>query len=153
MTQPKHAWMVRAGNDNELADLVEGKKAVAIGWAEMGDLSDLKTREQFKQRYRDNFPDHSSRRVGINVGQVYRFVREMREGDYTLTYDKANRELLIGLLEGPYEYCADVFSNHYPNVRRVKWLGRVPRDHFSAPARNALRRCKTIVSDFQVGTA
>ncbi len=26
MTQPKHAWMVRAGDDNELADLVEEKK-------------------------------------------------------------------------------------------------------------------------------
>ncbi len=25
MTQPIHAWMVRAGNSNELAELVEGR--------------------------------------------------------------------------------------------------------------------------------
>jgi len=51
MTIPEHAWMVRAGNSNELADLVAEENAVAIGWAEMGDLSSLKTREQFKERY------------------------------------------------------------------------------------------------------
>ena len=45
MMMPKHAWMVRAGNDNELADLVEEKGAVAIGWTKMGDLSSLKARE------------------------------------------------------------------------------------------------------------
>jgi len=44
MTKPNHAWMVRAGNDNELADLVDAKGALAIGWSLMGDLSPLKTR-------------------------------------------------------------------------------------------------------------
>ena len=48
MQKPKHAWMVRAGNDNELADIVREENVVAIGWTEMGDLADLKTREAFK---------------------------------------------------------------------------------------------------------
>ena len=43
MTRPKHAWMVHAGNNNELADLVEEKNAVAVGWPEMEDTSDLGT--------------------------------------------------------------------------------------------------------------
>lgn len=30
MTEPKHAWMVRAGNENELANLVGEKSVVAI---------------------------------------------------------------------------------------------------------------------------
>jgi hypothetical protein len=33
MIRPEHAWMVRARSNNELADLVEEKNAVAIGWA------------------------------------------------------------------------------------------------------------------------
>ncbi|GAB4543578.1 MAG: restriction endonuclease [Anaerolineae bacterium] len=147
MTRPKHAWMVRAGDNNELADLVEDKDAVAIGWSEMGDLYELKTREQFKGRYQDTFPDHSAPRVAVNAGQVYRFAREIREGDYVLTYNKASRELLIGLVEGPYEYSSDIFSARYPHVRRVKWLKRVSRDNFSAPARNSLGSTLTV---FQV---
>jgi restriction system protein len=149
MNKPKHAWMVRAGNDNELADLVEDKEAVAIGWSEMRDLSDLKNREQFKQRYQEVFPDDSQRRVGLNTGQVYRFVRVIHEGDYILTYDKASRELLIGLVEGVYEHRPDVFLEHYPNLRRVKWLKRVSRDNFSASARGSLGRPPTV---FQLDT-
>lgn len=138
MTKPKHAWMVRAGNENELADLVEEKNAVAIGWRDVGDVSGLKKREQFKERYREVYPDHSARRVAGNAGQVYRFAREIREGDYVLTYIKASREVLIGLSEGPYEYRTDAFLDQYPHVRRVRWLKRVSRDDFSAPARNSM---------------
>jgi restriction system protein len=42
--QPTHAWMVRAGNDNELADIVQDEQVVAIGWVKMGDVSKLDTR-------------------------------------------------------------------------------------------------------------
>jgi restriction system protein len=147
MTKPKHAWMVRAGNNNELADLVEGKNAVAIGWPEMEDVSDLKTREQFKERYRESYPDDSPGRVPVNAGQVYRFAQEIGEGDYVLTYSKASRELLIGLAEGPYEYRTDVFPEHYRHMRRVQWLKRVSRDKFSPSARNSLGSTLTV---FQV---
>jgi restriction system protein len=147
VTKPKHAWMVRAGNNNELADLVEAKNAVAIGWPEMGDVSDLKTREQFKVRYRESYPDDSPGRVPVNAGQVYRFAREIGEGDYVLTYIKASRELLVGLADGPYEYRIDTFPEHYRHIRRVQWLKRVSRDNFSAPARNSLGSTLTV---FQV---
>jgi hypothetical protein len=50
MNKPKHVWVVRAGDHNELADDVEEKSAVAIGWEDMGDLSDLTRREQYKER-------------------------------------------------------------------------------------------------------
>ena len=53
MQKPEHAWMVRAGNDTELAYIVREEKVVAIVWSDMGELSDLKTRE-FKQRYRQS---------------------------------------------------------------------------------------------------
>ena len=50
MSKPEHVWMVRAGNDNELAELVKQKESVAIGWLEMGDVSALQTREKFKAK-------------------------------------------------------------------------------------------------------
>jgi len=144
MSKPKHAWMVRAGNENELADLVEEKSAVAIGWPEMGDVSSLAKREELKCRYREAYPDHSSGRVAVNAGQIYRFTREIREGDYILTYIKASREVLIGLVDGPYEYRTDIFPEHYRHVRRVRWLKRVSRDDFSASARNSMGSTLTV---------
>ena len=54
MKKSKRVWMVRAGNDTELADIVREENVVAIVWSDMGELSDLKTREAFKQRYRQS---------------------------------------------------------------------------------------------------
>jgi len=146
MTKPKHAWMVRAGDYNELADLVEEGKAIAIGWHEMGDLSGLKSREQFKQHYQETYSDDSAGRVNINTGQVFRFAREIHEGDYVLTYRKASREVFIGRCEGPCEYRPGLFPDHYRHVRRVQWLKRVSRDDFSAPARKSMGSALTVFS-------
>jgi restriction system protein len=147
MTKPKHAWMIRAGNDNELASLLEKANVVAVGWDAMGDLSGLKTREQFKESYIEAYPDHSLGRVNVNNGQIYRFVRDIKESDYALTYLKDSREILIGLVTGSYEYKPNLFddlSQEYPQIRPVQWLKRVSRDDFSAAARNSMGSTLTI---------
>ncbi len=144
MTKPKHAWMVRAGNDNELADIVQEENLVAIGWTQLGDVSDLKTREDIKQHYQDIYPEDSSRRVGANVGQVYRFAQGIQEGDYVLTYIKSSREILIGLVKSSYEYLDDAYLDHYPHVRRVQWFKKVSRDDFGPQARKNLGRPPTV---------
>jgi restriction system protein len=144
MAKPRHAWMVRAGNDNELAELVQSKNLVAIGWGGMGDLSDLQTREQFKARYREVRPEDSGGRVAVNAGQLYRFVRRIQEGDYVLTYIKASRDVLIGLASGPYEYRDDPVRHHYPHVRPVHWVRRVSRDDFGQRARNSMGSTLTV---------
>jgi restriction system protein len=137
MTKPKHAWMVRAGDNNELADLVEQKNAVAIGWRKMGDMSSFRTRDEFKERVREVYPDESTRQASSSAGQTLRFVCQMQEGDYVLTYRKATRELLIGALTGQYEHNPGLLPG-YPHVRRVSWLKTVSRDDFSTGARNSL---------------
>ena len=144
ITKPKHAWMVRAGNDNELAEIVQEENVVAIGWENMGDVSDLETREDFKDRYREANPDASRWRVSINGGQIYRFTQEIQEGDYVLTYMKASREVLIGLIEGPYEYLDEGYLDHYHHVRRVQWLKKVSRDDFGPRARNSMGSSLTV---------
>lgn len=144
MTKPKHAWMVRGGNDNTLASLVYEKSAVAIGWHEMGDLSGLKSRQRFREWYSQIYPDDSAGRVAVNAGQLYRFVHEMHVGDYILTYIKDSREMLIGLLDGEYEYKPDLLDKEYPHLRRVKWSKRVSRDVFSEDARATLGSILTV---------
>ena len=145
MSKPKHVWMVRAGNNNEIAEVVEAKNAVAIGWSEMHDLSELKTREQFKQKYQIANPEETSKsRIAVNSGQVFRFARQIEIGDYVLTYLQASRELLIGEVVGEYSYQPKLINPHYPQIRPVNWLRKVSRDEFSAPARNTLGSSLTV---------
>jgi restriction system protein len=144
MDKPKRAWMVRAGNDNILANTVYPNNAVAIGWDEMGDLAKLKTRDDFKIRYREVYPDDAPGRLMVNVGQLYRFVYEIQSGDYVVTYIKDSREVLIGIAEGDYKYDPNLFDKEYPQIRRVKWLKKVSRDVFSPAARNTLGSILTV---------
>ena len=144
VTRPKHAWMVRAGNDNELADIVQEREVVAIGWENMGDVSGLDTRATFKRRYREVNPEASDGRVAVNAGQIYRFVREIQDGDYVLTYIKSSREVLIGLVKGPYEHLDDGYLDHCHHVRPVEWLAKVSRDDFGTRARNSMGSTLTV---------
>lgn len=107
---PEHAWMVRAGNDNELAEEIGEKRVVAIGWDKIGSLSQHATRSEVKEQYASTYPDHSKHRRSINAGQLYRFVHEISEGDYVLSYVKADREYLVGQVNGGYDHRPDLFE-------------------------------------------
>jgi restriction system protein len=144
LAQSTHAWMVRAGNDNELADVVSEKSLVAIGWSDMGDLSQLKTREAVKERYREVYPEHAEGRVAVNAGQLYRFAHEIDVGDCVMTYLKNSRELLIGRVTGPYEYREVMIHDHYPHIRTVEWIKRTSRDAFGPAARNSMGSTLTV---------
>jgi predicted Mrr-cat superfamily restriction endonuclease len=55
--EARKTWVIRAGQGNEIIDVVEAKSVVAIGWREMGDCSSLLTRDDFRQRYHQAYPD------------------------------------------------------------------------------------------------
>lgn len=144
MSDPSHVWMVRAGTNNELADKVEEKGAVAIGWDAMADVSSLETRDEFKAQYRKDYPDDSEGRVNVNGSQIHRFAREVGSGEYVLTYIKDSREYVHGTITGPYEYKPELFGEGYPHIRLVDWKGRVSRDVFSVSARNSMGSTLTV---------
>jgi hypothetical protein len=55
-------WMIRAGEGGyRISEFAKGY--VAIGWAEMGDLTALNTQEAVKQRYREAYPQAKPGRV------------------------------------------------------------------------------------------
>ena len=134
-----HLWMVRAGGDNEIIDLVESKNAVAIGWSQMGDLSTLRTRQQFKTGIMIASPKRKiNLEINLHTGQIYRFAREIKTDDYVLTYNQSSRKILIGKVIGGYRYSPQEIHENYPHVRQVEWLQSVSRDQFSEMAHNSL---------------
>lgn len=142
----QRAWMIRAGNDNELISQFTSRNWVAIGWAEMGDLSDLKSREVIKERYAEVFENASKTKRAVNAGQLHRFVNIFEEGDMIVTFDKSSRVYHVGHISGGYQYKPDGVDEHYPNVRPVKWKDTIDRDDFSTPAKNTLGGTLTVFS-------
>lgn len=109
------------------------EKKVAVGWEEMGNLGKIKpTRESFKARYAEVYPNAKKGGVATSAGELYRFVHEMRPGDYVVYSSRIDRNVYIGTVDGPYEYAGEGVT--YPNRHPVKWLRHLPRTSFTQGA-------------------
>lgn len=128
-------WVVRAGQGSEIIDEVREQGVVAIGWAEMGDCSQYKTRQDFREAYERAYPeDTNPHRIGGQAGQVYRFVREVAVGDIVLCPNSPAREVLIGEVSGDYQYDSERIEG-YVHLRSVEWRKSVSRDDMMAELR------------------
>lgn len=139
----KTTWMVRAGEGGYLVQDFKSGSFVSIGWAQMGDMGELKSRDQFTKTVEKAYPDQRKMQVAVSAGQTYRFVREMKVGDRVLTYDSAQREYLVGTITGEYTYKPSP-DHPYPQVRTVVWQGVVKRDQLSVNTRNSLGAIATL---------
>jgi len=140
----EQVWVVRSGVNNVIANEVEKSSVVAIGWRELGDLSQLDNRQDFKKHYRSKYREDSEIKIGMGAGQVYRFTKVVQKGDIVLTPIASSREVLIGEVSGDYVFDPKLVSEHYPNIRKVKWLKKVSRDDLSSGFRNALGGLSTV---------
>lgn len=129
MAEEKKMWGIHTQDDNLfLHDYV-----IAIGWKEMGDLSELPAdRDAFKQRYSEVYPDSKKGSIVTSSGMLYRFVHDVQVGDYIVFPSKSDRMINIGVVEGQYQYTPTAYE--YKQQRRVKWLKHLPRTAFSQGA-------------------
>lgn len=122
-------WGIHTRNDY----LFLKDQVIAIGWREMGDLSLIEpSREAFKQKYIEAYPDEKKGSVALGAGMLYRFCCEAQIGDYVIFPSKIDKMVNIGVIEGPYFY--DEAEPDYVQKRKVKWLKRVPRTAFTQGA-------------------
>jgi restriction system protein len=117
------AWCVRADFGTFTQQFRQGGFA-GIGWEKVGDLSAISSRDELYPVYKAAYPeDKSNIVVGIQVGQMCRFLLEIAPGDVVVTPD-ANTELLWhGVVEKEPHY---IYAPHdpacrYPHRRPVKW--------------------------------
>ena len=105
---------------------------IAIGWQAMGDLSKIDaSREAYKIKYEETYPDAKKGSIATSAGMLYRFCYEAKPGDYVVFPSKFNREVNIGIIEGDYVYKP---QTEFGNTRTVKWLKHLPRTAFSQGA-------------------
>ena len=114
-------------------DLFLKSDKIAIGWKEIGNLNDIPaTRDDFKAKYMQAFPDAKKGSIPTGVGMLYRFCHEVQVGDYIVYPSKSDRMINIGQVASDYQYVAD--AHEYVQQRDVKWLKHIPRTSFSQGA-------------------
>ena len=137
-------WGIHTPIQNEPLFLQSG--LVAVGWSQMGDLSALPAdRDAFRDKYSVIYPDATKGNVGINSGTLYRFVHEMKSGDYIIFPAKSDRNIYIGVIDGDYQFQPG--NTEYPHQRQVRWLKHLPRTAFS---QGALYEVGSFVTFFSV---
>ncbi|RWK11866.1 restriction endonuclease [Mesorhizobium sp.] len=146
-------WCIRADAGKYAQAFLNGAYA-GIGWERMADLSGVLSRDDLYPLYRAAYPEDESKIVvGQQVGQLARFVIDMKAGDTVITPD-ANTELLHhGIVEPDpsYFYMPNDPACRYPHRRRVKWSAQpLLRSGLSVPLQNTLRSSLTIFGISQI---
>lgn len=97
-------WKVNAGRRSVFASEFLNRSIVAIGWAEAGDYTSARSKEELQGRVKSAYPDWTDRQVEVSVGQIWRFLRDIRTGDNVLTYDPSTRFYHLGQVAGEARY-------------------------------------------------
>ncbi|MBV5328720.1 MAG: restriction endonuclease, partial [Chlorobium sp.] len=147
MTADTPIWGIHAGKTGDADSLFLNKHCIAIGWVKMGDLSPLApNRDAFKVKVAETYPDRKPGSIPNNAGQLFRFVHEMKPGDWVAYPSKQDRMIHLGQVTGDYHYDPKTEPG-YPQVRAAKWLKKVPRTHFT---QGALYEIGSAMSLFQI---
>ncbi len=131
-TQP--LWVVRAGRYDEARKffLNEGKPVLALGFIEVPDLSTLPPeREAFRSLVTKSYPNAKPGNISATTGQLYRFVHEMKEGDFVLYPCKTDRLIYFGKVTGKYVFSPESTFRHQ---RSVSWIRNITRLNLSQGA-------------------
>ena len=125
--------------------LSEDHPHVCIGWSEMGDISQIDSKEKLSELYEEHY-EKNSRARGQDVGQIWRFLRDMKVGDYVIYAE--NSVFHIGRVESDYYYDeteTEDQSSDYRSNRKVKWLKKnISRSVLSTNLHNSLKTAMSI---------
>jgi len=140
-------YCVRAEYGSYAKQFLAGKYA-AIGWFPDTDLTSIKSREELYPLYRAAHPDDTSNIVvGQQVGQIARFLLDVKGGDYLITPDLNTELLHYGIVGSTPSYFYGDTSDGCPfhHRRPVSWAAKpLRRSDLSVPLQNTLRSALTI---------
>lgn len=129
MSEEKKVWGIHTLDDN----LFLKNNVIAIGWHDFGDLSKVTaTREAFKEHYAQVYSNDKPGAIPTSAGMLFRFIHEIKIGDYVVFPSKVDRMVNIGIVEGGYTYVDS--EKEYVQQRKVKWLKHLPRTSFTQGA-------------------
>ncbi|MFZ6664097.1 restriction endonuclease [Peijinzhouia sedimentorum] len=120
---------------------------IGIGWFGYNPegIIDITDRESIRKIYKKDYSDEAEMTVNQNVGQIYRFLNDIKIGDIVITPFN-NNELLIGSVTSDFYFEKDDTSR-YCWRKKVEWRKEhLDRHEFSVPLQNTLKSSLTCFS-------
>lgn len=142
--EKRRIWAVRAGSFGQADHIFLGLNQIAISFAESG--GDVSRLPAARSAFRDAVSASHASTAPTQANQLFRFLHEMRIGDYVIYPRKSDRTLHWGEVTGPYIFDRER-SNEFAHRRGVQWLAKLSRDVFS---QGALYEIGSILTLFEV---
>lgn len=121
---------------------------IAIGWLSDNDLSGIANRDELYPLYKSAYPfDTSNIVIGQQVGQIARFLLEIKTGDFVITPAVDTEYIYYGIVESDpsYFYSTSDDGCPYKHRRKIKWNKTpIQRSAFSVPFQNTIRSSLTV---------
>jgi restriction system protein len=113
-------YLIRIGAGSKYIEEAHKEEFVAIGWTELSDLTDLSDLDKIKKALVKQY-SYTAVQLGMQAGQISRFLNEMQIGDIVLSRLEKN-EYLIGEIKSGYYYEENNKSVcPYKHRRKVFW--------------------------------
>ena len=141
-------YCVRADFGKYAEEFIKGGY-VAIGWLPNDDLSLVNHKDELYNLYRREYPnDTSNVVVGVQVGQISRFLFDVQDGDFVIAPAQDTNYLHYGIVEpNSYYYALQNTGDNCPyrHRKKIKWFDEpVLRSQFSVPFQNTMRSSLTV---------
>lgn len=138
-------WMVR-GEGGSLYEAFRERSVVAVGWNQLAAHAKPGVgRKQLIALYQSAEPQAKQGTVVSGASQVWRFVNDIRDDDWIVTYSPANRLYLIGKITGQAEYRPGWAEQGMTLVRKAQWQEQeLPRDSLGTGTKNSLGSTLTL---------
>ncbi|HEX4980724.1 MAG TPA: hypothetical protein VFV63_03460 [Ilumatobacteraceae bacterium] len=133
-------WVVRAGEDNRLVDEFIDSGVTGVGYFTIPDGTDL----TYTAVRRLLVSEATSEALDLHTSMFIEFVKEISIGHIVLMPDTPRRDMVVGVVTGPYEFHPDLPPERYRHRRTVEWSGRVPLGDLPAGADKLYRQRTTL---------
>jgi len=138
-------WLVRAGRYGEREQFAIEQNLAVIGWEELLDLSELKTRDELTDLLADTYPDEKKRALSNWEAQLWAFSKRMHVGDLVAMPLKHRAIIKFGYVAGDYKY-APTNPIEFKHTRPVNWKYEIPRNRIDQDLLYALGAANAVCS-------
>lgn len=138
-------WMVRS-EGGSLYDAFREQNVAAVGWQQLAPHAKPGVeRKRLISLYQAAEPQAKQGTVISGASQVWRFVNDIQNGDWIITYSPANRLYSVGTVSGQAEYHPEWTEQGMPLARKVQWqIQELSRDSLSTSTKNSLGSTLTL---------
>ena len=123
-TPSAYVLRINLGNINSLQIALDSD-TIIIGWSKaVGLLNEKLDWEQFRQVLIDSHSDYRNnlRSAGNAAGQMWRFIREMKRGDYVVVPVPHGNSFYVAQIEGDAYHLPEKVDEDTAFRRKVRWL-------------------------------